>query len=150
MLCENCGQKVATSVFMPPNKTKTQYLCGACYKKINNDLYLEAMAVKAASKIQIDKICSNCGLNFKEFEKTKTFGCEECYTAFEEYIKTNILPLFKEQKYLGKKPNLFFVNEEIKNLEGLIEMCLKNGNFQKATIYGKELQKLKEESYGKL
>ena len=58
--------------------------------------------------------------------------------------------MFKEQKYLGKKPNLFYVEQEIKNLEQLIEICVKNGNLQKATKYGKELEKLKEVYYDRL
>ena len=125
-------------------------MCGACYKKINNEIYLEALALSATNKIKIEKTCKNCGMTAKDFESTKLFGCENCYETFKEYIELNILPLFKEDKYLGKKPNMYYIREEIKNLEQLIEMCLKNGNLQKVAHYGKELQKLKEECYGKL
>ena len=142
MLCENCGKKDATSIFMPPNSNKLKYLCGACYKKINNDIELEQFVYSETKNIKGDEVCTNCGTSLKEFEKTELFGCSECYKTFYKYIKENFLPLFKEQKYLGKKPNLFYVENEIKNLENLIEICLKNGNLQKATVYGKELEKL--------
>lgn len=150
MLCQNCGLKNATSIFMPPNETKIKYLCGECYKKINNEFELEKFAFSSVKKIEIEATCKNCGLTFKEFNSSGLFGCEKCYQVFEEYISTNVLPIFKEKKYLGKKPNLYYVQEEIKNLEQLIEMCLKNGNFQKATYYGRELKKLKEENYDTL
>lgn len=150
MLCENCGLKNAVSIAIPQGEKKVKYLCGECYKKINNDFELENFAYITSKKIEIDAVCKNCGTSFKEFEASGMFGCEACYVAFNEYIKTKFLPLFTEQKYLGKKPNMFYVREDIKNLEQLIELCLKNGNFNKATMYGKELEKLKEENYDKL
>lgn len=150
MLCENCGLKNAVSIYLPSGETKIKYLCGACYKKANSDLELENFAYATSKKVKIDSVCKNCGTSFKDFEASGLFGCEECYLVFDEYIKTKFLPSFKEQKYLGKKPNMFYVREDIKNLQQLIEMCLKNGNFAKATMYGKELEKLKEENYDKL
>lgn len=150
MLCENCGQKNATSIYMPPNENKLKYLCGACYKKINNDYDLENFAYATAHKVEIESVCKTCGKSYKEFTKTNLFGCENCYVSFNEHIKTKFLPLFKEQKYLGKKPNIFYINQEIKNLEQLIELFLKNGNYQKATMYGKELEMLKAENYDRL
>ena len=90
------------------------------------------------------------GLKFDDFSGIGLFGCTECYKTFSDYINQNFLQMFKEKKYLGKKPNLYYVQQEIKNLEQLIEMCLTNGNFQKATKYGKELEKIKEENYDRL
>lgn len=150
MLCENCGKKEATSIFMPPNENKIRYLCGECYKKINSENELDLFAYNQTKSILATKVCSNCGLTFSEFEKSGLFGCEDCYKCFDEYIKKYFLQNFKEQKYLGKKPNAFYVESEIKNLENLIEHCLKNGDYQKATIYGKELERLKEDNYGRL
>lgn len=150
MLCENCNQKDSTSIFVSPKTRQLQYLCGACYRKINNDIELETLALKATKDIKIEAKCNSCGTTFAEFKASGMFGCEECYTAFEDYLKTNFLPLFKEQKYLGKKPNAYYVQKQIKELEQMVEICLKNGNLQKATIYGKEIQKLKEQNYDKL
>ena len=92
-------------------------------------------------------MCNNCGTTYKEFTKSGLFGCAECYKAFNEYINKEFLTLFKNNRYTGRKPNLFYVQSEITNLEQLIEICLKNGDYQRATLYGKELEKLKEESY---
>lgn len=150
MLCENCGNKDATSIFMPTGSNKIKYLCGECYKKLNNDADLDRFAFSQSQNVAIDVVCSNCGTTYKEFEKSGLFGCAECYNAFSEYINKKILPMFKETKYLGRKPNMFYVESEIKNLEQLIEICLKNGNLQKATKYGKELERLKEENYDRL
>jgi len=150
MLCENCNKKDATSIFMPPNENKLKYLCGACYRKLNLDNSLDNFAYAEVKNIKLDSKCKSCGLEFKEFEKTGLFACENCYASFADFVKQNIISKFKEQKYLGKKPNVFYIRQEIKNLENLIELNLKNGNFQKATIYGKELEKLKAENYDKL
>lgn len=149
MLCQNCGLKNATSIYMPPNQTKIKYLCGACYKKLNCDSELDNLAFVSAKSVKINLVCKNCGTSLKDFEESGLFGCENCYNTFEEHIK-NFTLKFKETKYLGKKPNLYYVAQEIKNLENLIEMCLKNGNLQKATLYGKELERLKEENYDRL
>ena len=150
MVCENCGLKNATSIFMSPKESKLKYLCGACYKKINNDNELENFAYVASKDYEIDATCKNCGLDFEEYKSSKLFGCDNCYYSFSEYLKKDFLQKFKEQKYLGKKPNAFYIRQEIKNLEQLIEACLKNDDYQKATKYGKELEKLKADNYDKL
>ncbi len=150
MLCENCGKKDATSIYLPPKESKIKYLCGECYRTLNNSTELENLAYIASQNLEIDDMCKTCGTKFSDFNSSGLFGCADCYKVFNEYITKKFLPKFSEQKYLGKKPNLFYVNEEIKNLEQLIELYLKNGNFQMATKYGKELDKLKEENYGKL
>lgn len=150
MLCENCSKKNATSILMSPNGNKLKYLCGECYKILNNSEELEEFARLATKNIKMEVVCKNCGTKFKDFECSGLFGCEKCYIFFSEYVKNNIICKFKEQKYLGRKPNLYYVQQDIKNLEQLIELCIKNGNFQKATQYGKELETLKEGCHGKL
>lgn len=149
MLCENCGKKDATSIFMS-SKNKLMYLCGGCYRKINNDVELESFALNETKKIKLEEKCSVCGETFKEFQSSGLLGCENCYEAFKEFLKNSFINQFKEQKYLGKKPNAFYVNKQISELEQMVEICLKNGNLQKATKYGLEIQKLKEQSYGRL
>lgn len=147
MLCEHCNKKDATSIFLISQTGKLQYLCGACYRKINNEVELESLAIKETNNIKIEPKCPSCGTTYKEFNMSKMFGCEECYNAFEEFLKSSFLPLFKEQKYFGKKPNAYYVEKQIKELEQMVEICLKNNNFQKATQYGLEIKRLKEQNY---
>ena len=149
MLCENCNQKNATSIYMPPNDTKLKYLCGECYKKINSDKELDNFVYTTTQDVEIDAKCLTCGMLFSDAQKTHLFGCENCYKSFNLHVN-NFLGKFKEQKYLGRKPNVFYIRQEIQNLEHIIEMCLKNGDFQKATKYGIELNKLKADNYDKL
>ena len=150
MLCEHCNKKDATSIFVSSENGKLQYLCGACYRKINNEVELESLAIKETNNIKIETKCPSCGTTFKEFKASNLFGCEECYNAFEEYLQSSFLLQFKEQKYLGKKPNIYYVEKQIKELEQMVEICLKNGNYQKATQYGLEVQKLKGQNYDRL
>ena len=150
MLCENCGKKNVTSIFMPPNETKLKYLCGECYKKLNSDLELEKFAYSNANSVKIDATCKTCGTTYEEFEKTGLFGCMDCYKAFADYINNQIMCMFKNTRFSGKKPNTYYIDCEIKNLEQLIEACLKNGDYNRATRYGKELDELKETRYGRL
>ena len=135
---------------MPPNQTKLKYLCGECYKKLNADLELEKFAHSNASSIKIEEKCKNCGTTFEEFKQSGLFGCSDCYEAFKEYINNNILVNVKEPKFLGKKPNVYYLECEIKNLESMVELCLKNGDLNRATKYGKELDELKDKRYGRL
>lgn len=150
MLCENCGQKDATSIFLSPKTNKIQYLCGNCYKFINNDVELENLAINEIKSIKIESKCKSCGISFNEFKSSGYFGCEKCYDEFNDFLANQFLSHFKEQKYLGKKPNIYYIKKEIKELEQLVEICIKNGNYQKATKYGIEINRLKEECYGKL
>lgn len=150
MLCQNCNKKDATSIFISPQNGKLQYLCGACYRKLNNDVELESLAIKETNIVKIEEKCQSCGTTFKEFKASNLFGCEDCYLAFETFLKSEFLPHFKEQKYLGKKPNAYYIQKQIKELEQMVEICLKNGNLQKATQYGLEIQQLKEQNYDKL
>ena len=126
-------------------------LCQGCVARpCVNTCKFGAISVQNGKSVIDPAKCKNCGTTFDEFKSSKLFGCAECYETFNDYIKNHILVNFKEQKYLGKKPNIYYVEKEIKNLEQLIEICLKNKNFNKATKYGIELQKLKEENYDKL
>ena len=150
MLCENCKNKNATSFCIDENTKKLKYLCGECYRNLNREKELERFAYAETLNFSVEATCKECGTTFNEFKASKLFGCANCYKAFDTYIYQSFLPNFKEQKYLGKKPNAFYIEQEIKNLEQLIEISLKNKNFNQATKYGVELQKLKEANYGKL
>lgn len=150
MLCENCQIKYATSIFLSPKTQKLTYLCGECYRLLNNDVELDILATSETKSINLELTCKNCGTTFNEFSNSGFFGCEKCYEVFEGYLKQNVLSLFKEDQYLGKKPNLFYIQKQIKQLEQMVEICIKNGNIKKATKYGEEIQKLKEQNYGKL
>lgn len=149
MLCENCKKKDATSIYMSPNDNKIKYLCGNCYRKINNEVELEAFAINQTKEVTLEAKCPCCGETFEEFKSSGLLACENCYKAFEEELNL-FINQFKNKIYLGKKPNAFYMQKQIKELEQMVEICLKNGNYQKATKYGIELQQLKEQSYGKL
>ena len=149
VICENCGVKDATSILKLSRENKMKYLCGACYKKLKDEEEITGLANKVSDAISAELSCPSCGLVLKEFNETKLFGCENCYKIFIGNVKET-LKNFKNQRYTGKKPNVFYIRQEIKNLEQMIEICLKNGDFQKATKYGKELEQLKADNYDKL
>ena len=149
MICENCGLKDATSILKQSGENKMKYLCGVCYKKLKDEEEIAGFANKVSDVIGNDVSCSSCGLGIKEFNETKVFGCENCYKIFIGNVK-EILKNFKNQRYTGKKPNVFYIRQEIKNLEQMVEICLKNKDFLNATKYGRELEKLKADNYDKL
>ena len=66
MLCQNCGLKESTSIFMPPGETKIKYLCGACYRELNNFEELESLVSKATTSYKIKLNCKG--------KTTKLFG----------------------------------------------------------------------------
>ena len=150
MLCVRCSKKDATSIFVTPNSKEIKYLCGECYSLIKSEIEIEKLSTNAVDNVKIEQVCKNCGLTYKELINTSYFGCERCYDTFKSYIEQNIIPNFKNKKYKGKRPNAFYVEKEIKHLQQMVEICLKNNNLQKATEYGKQIQKLKEENYGRL
>ena len=150
MVCEDCGKNNAVSIFISHGGANQKYLCQNCYKKCSLNTDIKDIVDLEIDRLNQNKVCNNCGTSFIEFKKSGLFGCENCYETFIDFVNGNILKSFKEKKYYGKKPNIYYIEKEYKNLEQLIEICLKNGDFARATKYSKELERLKEENYGRL
>jgi len=148
MICENCKKKEATSIYNLSKQKKIIYLCGGCYRELSNDVALDDFASYETSNVKVNEKCLTCGLTLTDFNKTKTFKCCDCYNHFFKYIKQNVKN-FDNKNHIGKVANSFLIQKEVKNLEQMIELCLKNNDYTRASKYGEQIKKIKEEYYGK-
>jgi len=149
MLCEHCNSKEATSIFNLVKQNKIKYLCGKCYKQLSSDIALDVFASNEADNLKVDIKCLNCGLTLEQVKKNKIFKCENCYEFFSELIKEEYFKIFKANTHKGKQANSYLIKKQIKELEQMVEICIKNNDYDRAGRYSSQINKIKEEYYGK-
>lgn len=120
MLCENCKQNEAT-VYMSEvvNGQMTEhYFCDECVKKSQEELGSKAILfnnfiselMKIALKdgyvkspaTSVQKVCPSCGLSLKEFLEIGRFGCESCFSTFNDELKNAFTNVHGNTKHVGK------------------------------------------------
>lgn len=96
-----------------------------------------------------DRVCPKCGLSLVEVRKFGTVGCANCYSVFENELKSMIL---KEQgtiNHVGKIPVKRFsklkIKEKIAQLERDKDVAIKNENYIVAESIKNQIEKLKGE-----
>lgn len=101
-----------------------------------------------------DKICPKCGLSFVEVKKFGVVGCANCYTVFENELKSIIL---KEQgtinhigKISAKRFSKLKIKEKIAKLEQDKEEAIRAENFIVAESLKNQIEKLKGELLWKI
>jgi len=161
MLCENCGENEANVKYTQVvNGVKKQMnLCDKCANELGvlnvgfnlempidfsgffGDL-LNQYEDNVVPTIAMPKVlsCSKCGTTFDEFLNEGKFGCDNCYSVFENKIDPILKRLHGSNRYMGRttkqadENNVSKVQTEIKEDE--------------ITKLKKELkQKIKEEKY---
>ncbi len=112
MLCDDCKQKPAKHFFknVVGDQENILHLCEECARKRNllNDKKPSPIELlhKISEKISHDDdrvICSVCCLSLAEFKKIGRFGCSNCLSVFEPYIKALIKEVQESEKHIGKR-----------------------------------------------
>ncbi|MBO5852815.1 MAG: UvrB/UvrC motif-containing protein [Clostridia bacterium] len=116
MLCQKCGQNMATTHIKTVigGKVTEQNLCGYCAAKkgytgfadgsISGLLSSMLGQVMKSDNGVFEQACSCCGSTFADIAETGKVGCAECYKTFE----TELLPYLKRIhgsiNHTGKTP----------------------------------------------
>ncbi len=143
MLCENCGERIATTYcYIKINgKVVQKNLCVQC----KNALILsDEISVNPEFKIK-NQFCHNCGTTLKDFVASGFFGCENCYKEFEKVALSAIKSTRISDENLGKIPPRFAKKQEIEELEHLLDMAMNNGDLMQVNRLGAKLKLLKGE-----
>lgn len=51
-----------------------------------------------------DLRCDNCGLTFEHYKRNLMLGCSTCYTAFHDYLVTDLRKLHGDTRHFGRRP----------------------------------------------
>lgn len=162
MLCENCNQNEANVRYtqIVNGVKKEMKLCDKCAKQLgigNMDFHLE-LPIDFSNffgdllneyddefmpTLAIPKTlnCDKCGLTFDDFVENGKFGCDHCYSVFEDKIDPILKRLHGNNRYVGRKAKKV-------NLQNKIEIPKEQKEENKINELKAELkQKIKEEKY---
>jgi protein arginine kinase activator len=119
MLCEDCGQRVATVVYTEVSEgvRTVRHLCRQCVEQrgiqapdLSNPLE-ERFDVRpspdpAEGELPPDPddplTCSACSWTWRRFRETGRLGCGECYTAFAGPLRAVLEKMHGSGEHLGK------------------------------------------------
>ena len=100
--------------------------------------------------------CDKCGLSFDDFVENGKFGCDNCYSVFEEKIDPILKRLHGSNRYVGKKvkstkpENKIEIKEEkkeqnkINELKALLKQKIKEEKYEEAAKLRDEIKKLEK------
>lgn len=155
MLCQDCGEKVASIIFTQiVDNTKTMlYLCKDCAAKRgfqpptllgttpSPGNLLAGMAEEGEAELE----CSSCSLTYSEFKKDGRLGCGDCYSAFSNKLCDLLRKIHGSNQHLGKRP---VYNERSKLRQSIIQLqeelkrAVEQEEFERATELRDEIAEL--------
>lgn len=112
MLCDDCKKKPATIYFKEvfSGKIIKFHLCAECAQKRGLIATKKMSPIQVLQKLLKEKdvedeqiLCPVCYLSLAEFKRLGRFGCSNCITAFEPYIKILIKEIQESDRHIGKK-----------------------------------------------
>lgn len=174
MLCENCNENEANVKYtqIVNGVKKEMHLCYECANKLGignmdfhipdftnffgdllNDYSNDFMPSIAKPK---GIVCDKCGLKYDEFIETSKFGCDHCYSVFEEKIDPILKRLHGSNRYIGKKAkkekkeNKLEIKEEkkeqnkIDELKLVLKQKIKEEKYEEAAKIRDEIKRLEK------
>jgi protein arginine kinase activator len=101
------------------------------------------------AKTEIKATCENCGLDFETYRESLFLGCAQCYSAFEEYLVSDLRRLHGSTRHTGKVPPRFRERiqhvQTINDLQEDLEKSIENEDFEKAAELRDKIRVLKEQ-----
>ena len=160
MLCQLCGKKVATvCIMLDINGEKhRQYICEDCANErklkenpspevllsfMNEIKKMEQSGLLATHNI--DVVCADCGMSYKEFLKTKRLGCAQCYNAFETQLKKIFEKISKPEIENTVEKHTSIYTGEILKLHMKLKKCVENEDYEQAAIIRDRINELKSQ-----
>lgn len=129
MICESCNQEEATVLLtkISADEKRALHLCPACVSQVAQKSNSGDVAPAAAASTvreekkpvpkpsnavtghlpktdkAVDRVCSRCGMTYKQFRKSGRFGCDDCYQAFGEELRRLMKRIHGAQAHVGKQ-----------------------------------------------
>ena len=165
MLCENCNENKANVRYtqIVNGVKKEMHLCDECAAKLgiggmdfNFDMpfsgffedLLNDYDVMPTIAMPKPVLCDKCGLSFDEFVEDGKFGCDNCYTVFENKIDPILKRLHGSSKYVGRKAtlneenNIMHEQSKIESLKRELKQKIKEEKYEEAAKLRDEIKRL--------
>ena len=151
MLCEICHIREATINFtqVVNLKLKEFNICKTCSEEKGLTNPLDSLQQifngllfsnneedkKNSESPDVYLKCNGCSLTWDEFQKDSVFGCEKCYSAFNDKIQILMRKIHGSNKHIGNRPSTLRVVENSINVDKLkseLKEALVDENYEKA------------------
>ncbi|ADQ15369.1 UvrB/UvrC motif-containing protein [Halanaerobium hydrogeniformans] len=169
MLCDNCQETDAVvHLTRIINGEKEEiHLCEDCAKKSNkfnldsfDNISFQSMLSAVLNdnkssdnsfmhnKLNNNKKCNSCALNYHEFTKSGEFGCADCYLEFEDDLETLFKRIHGNKRHTGKRPANIEekkeYQEEINRLKAEMESAVEEERFEDAAEIRDKIHEIKK------
>lgn len=118
--------KLFELVLFEKNATKFYNICQNC---INAENLQDHLFIS----------CKKCGSTAFDLEKTKKFGCADCYEIFKIHAENCFKICQHDNKHCGKKPN-FLNHLNIDQLKLKIKQYIQEENYELASLCKKLIE----------
>ena len=148
-MCESCHKCEATVAYtrIVENTKKTVKLCSSCVPKEKVEAKGTATAM-LGKKVTVEPDhqdsggsaptfrCPECGMTYEEFEKVGRFGCQSCYTAFDQQLERLLKRIHGTACHRGKgrveKQEPALPQEELAQLHRDLQIAVAEEAFEQA------------------
>lgn len=148
-LCQTCAIKREEAV-VDENYTLHDLLTGL----FNFDASQVDINMQTVQKNeQIELVCSNCELTFKDFRRLGKFGCSDCYSSF----KTKLDPILKRvhsgnTRHTGKIPKrsggVLHKMQELESYRKQLRKLIIEENFEEAAVVRDTIKEIEKATDG--
>ncbi len=141
MLCSKCHKNEA-SVYFKQNingEVREYALCPQCaaeselgFAPLN---LFGSMFTQAKPKTEY-KRCTLCGSTFDEIKRSGKAGCAECYSVFNEELRSMLQNIHRGAKHMGRAPQGYAekrkAENELDDLKAQLKAAIENEEYEKA------------------
>lgn len=159
MKCQSCGKREACVRYKENiNGKKNEYfLCEVCANKMGiNDfsdifspMFVSIPEVFGKAELPKSLICSKCGYTLEDYSKTGMFGCEHCYSTFEDTLDELFLKFHGKNRHIkiekgNKTKKKKEKKENIEELKEEIQKLVEEEKYEEAAVVRDKIKRLEK------
>lgn len=162
MLCQNCGNKTATTHIkrIVNGELREQHLCPECAAKLGYGNIFGGYGLNLGNLIgsffgenqQPGQSvpgavrCKCCGSTFADIASSGKVGCAECYNTFRERLMPSIQRIHGNTRHTGKVPStasrLAQLNAQLEQARKALTEAIETQEFEKAAELRDQIREL--------
>lgn len=186
MYCQNCGKNHANVRYTQiiNGDKKEMFLCEECSKifgidnfnmPISFSTFLDDFFAEFENENMLPSLlknndikCKRCNSTFEDFINTGRFGCQDCYSAFEEKIDSLLKNIQGANRHIGRIGNINEYNsdkvendetlnkensdedsaklERINELSKQLKIAIKEEHYEEAAVLRDKIKELEGEN----
>jgi protein arginine kinase activator len=174
MKCERCGQNEAVLKLTRVESDGGAYqisLCQSCaadespyqkaqQKQTSFDMILKELIKQQTSKSGGDEgaarlgatglTCPSCDLDFASYKSTYMLGCPDCYDAFEEVLRDDLMRFHRVDRHTGEESDrtqeLARRHEDLRKLKADLQTAIDEEDFERAASLRDQISDLETQT----